>query len=119
MKGMAVARAFAFGALITAVACSGCATKKFEYLGVPEKEGRIVDSFKNPGSRIRITPIRTSSTAEYESFKMAGKVENEETHEEHLYYTVREIIPVTSSSMSTDRGTYLTVFERYKVKMKH
>ena len=107
--------------LLLAALAGGCMapTPKFDYLGVPERDGRLSDADPATGGRARVTPVRDSSMGQYESLRMAGMAENVQTNEGYLYYTVRSSVPIADSFASTNpsEGRFVVTLERYKVKL--
>lgn len=94
----------------------GCRTASFQYLGVPEEEGRItVDEW---GNSTRIKPVRQASYFNFETLQRADMLANVQMEEEFIYYSVINRVPLDKKvSLAPGEGKYLTIIERYKVNV--
>jgi len=96
---------------------AGCKTPaSFQYLNVPDDEGRVtVDQW---GKTTRIKPIREMSYFNFETFQQAGMVENVQMDKNFIYYSIIKKVPMNKTiSLSPGEGEYLTIIERYRVNV--
>lgn len=106
-------------AMAAVLAAAGCATKDpFLYLGVPEKEGKLISA--DAHNRTQVTPVRLSSFNRFETFQRAGMVSNVEVHDNYIYFTTTKTIPIANTygtSTVPGSGGKVTILERYKTQM--
>lgn len=95
---------------------TGCRTSAFQYLDVPENEGRIIVDQWNKTTRIK--PVRETSYFNFETLERAGLVENVQLEGEYVYYSVVKRVPVNKTiSLAPGEGEYVTIIERFRVNM--
>ncbi len=96
---------------------TGClTTSSFQYLNVPDDEGRVsVDEW---GKTTRIKPLREMSYFNFETFQQAGMVENVQMDKNFIYYSITKRVAMNKALASPDgQEGYLTIIERYRVNV--
>jgi hypothetical protein len=109
-------RLFVLGLLLCGLMAGCQTTSSFQYLNVPDDDGRVtVDEW---GKTTRIKPIREMSYFNFETFQQAGMIENVQMDKNFIYYSVIKKVPMNKTvSLSPGEGEYLTIIERYRVNV--